>query len=451
MTAQLRPFQQEIVDAILTGKSKVIAAEQGLGKTYCAIAIADAEEAKNILVITTNSAKLAWKQEIKQRSKRRSCVVTPYNAAAVKLDPDFDGKVVWRVINYDKLSRTDNGFLQALKDVGPFDIIILDEAHLAKDIVSNRTKAIYGSNGLMHHTKRILPMSGTLAPNNAGEIWTHIRALDPQLILNSKGIPMTRIEFENRYCQVEERRIGTGRNVRLIRGSKNIPELRERLGKFIIRKTKRECLPELPDISFTTVPLEIRDMTVIDASRPYEHEPDDDVFMKTISSDEHIMKQLVQLGIAKAAAASLYLHDFLIDDPTRKIIVWFTNTAPLDYAFRQLGRFRPVRIDGRDSTTAREFAIHTFLNDNRCQIFMGNIAAAGEGITLLNEFTQPTDVFFVQSMFSPGRNAQAAARCHRIGQRSAVLVRHFIADGSWLDKRIQEILIRKENELAELI
>jgi SNF2 family DNA or RNA helicase len=261
---------------------------------------------------------------------------------------------------------------------------------------------------------------------------------------------MTRIEFENRYCVVEERRLGM-RKVRVIKGSKNIPELRTRLNGFIIRKTKKECLPELPDISFVTVPLEIKDMSAIDASRPYEFETDDDVFLSLMQGDEHIMRQLVSIGCAKAVAASYYLHDFLVDDHHRKIIVWFTNTAPLDYCQKHLAKFHPVRIDGRDSQTAREFAVHKFLNDPRCQVFLGNIKAAGEGITLLSEFVQPTDVFFVQNDFSPGRNAQAAARCHRIGQRNGVLVRNFIADGVWLDKRIQEIITRKENELAELI
>lgn len=450
MTAQLRPFQREVVDAIVSNKAKVIAAEQGLGKTYMAIAIADIEDAKNILVITTATARLVWRPEIKDKSTRRSCVFTPYRAADVKVADEFKDKVVWRLINYDKLSRPDSGFLEALIAEGPYDLIILDEAHCAKDLGSNRTKAIYGKDGLAQHAKRVLPMSGTIAPNNAGELWTHIRALAPNLILNSHGAPMTRIEFENRYCQVDERRIGGGRAVRIIKGSKNIPELRTRLNGFIIRKTKKECLPELPDISFVTVPLEIKDMSAIDVSKPYEAETDE-AFMKLIQGDDHIMRQLNAIGCAKAVAATHYLHDFLVDDHHRKVIVWFTNTAPLDYCQKHLAQFHPVRIDGRDSPKAREFAVHKFLHDPKCQIFLGNIKAAGEGITLLSEYVQPTDVFFVQNEFSPGRNLQAAARSHRIGARNGVLVRHFVAEGVWLDKRIQEIITRKENELTELI
>jgi len=449
VSAELRPFQREIVHAITSGESKIIAAEQGLGKTFCAIAIADWEEAQNILVLTTNSAKLSWRKEIFERSTRKPLVFTPHRASDVAVPLGKD-KVVYRLVNYDKLSRSENGFLEALIACGPYDLLILDEAHCVKDLGSIRTKAVYGKGGLIEHAKHTVPMSGTIAPNNAGELWVHIRSLQPEIITNPNGQVMSRMQFEDEYCQVEMKHLGNGRPVRVIKGSKNIGQLRQRMGTFIIRKTKRECLPELPELMFTTVPLEIKDQSSLEKTMPFK-EFSDEEFIKAVQADDHIMRQLVNIGNAKAVAAAQYLHDFLVDDHKRKIIVWFTNTAPLDYVYNHLAQFHPARIDGRDDVKARDKAITKFLNDPRCQVFLGNIQAAGEGITLLNEFVQPTDVFFVQSLFSPGRNAQAAARSHRIGQKSAVLARTFVADGVWLDQRIQTIITKKANELAELI
>jgi SNF2 family DNA or RNA helicase len=44
---------------------------------------------------------------------------------------------------------------------------------------------------------------------------------------------------------------------------------------------------------------------------------------------------------------------------------------------------------------------------------------------------------------------QAASRCHRIGQKDSVMVRHAVLENS-LDERVAKALIRKEQELAEI-
>ena len=445
----LRDYQREAIEAIVSGQSKFLSCEQGLGKTRIAIEIAKRLGAKNNLVICPATVKPTWRDEIFGACQCKVWVEIPEKPCAVNKQDTRHPR--WRIINYDKLSRADSGFMEELIAAGPFDMVIIDEAHLAKSSGSQRTKAIYGAGGLIEHCRLLLPLSGTPAPNHAGELYTHLKALAPDLI-SRDGKVMTQILFENRFCDVEMKYIGRASPVRVIKGSKNIPELRQRLGKFFFRKTKKEVLPELPEITFTTVALTIPRMFDhgIVKTDPFK-DLTDEAFMAEVQKDPHIMQQLVEIGYAKAAAAVDYIRDLLIDDHTRKAIVWFTNTKPLDHLHERLGEFHPARIDGRDSQTAREFAVHKFLNDPKCRLFCGNIKAAGTGITLLNEFVQPTDVFFVQSDFSPGNNMQAAARSHRLGQRSAVLVRTFVADGVWLDKRVQEILTRKQTELTELV
>jgi SWI/SNF-related matrix-associated actin-dependent regulator 1 of chromatin subfamily A len=445
----LRKYQEDAVEAILSGKSQFLALAPGLGKTRTAIEIINRMGAKNVLILCPATVKLVWRDEIKKWSPAKVWVEIPERSSAVKGQATRHPR--YRIVNYDKLSRIETGFLDELKKCGPFDVIVSDEAHLLKTVSSARTKAVYDKGGLFERCGLYLPLSATPAVGNASELYPHLKAMVPERIQKPCGITMSLNEFIDAYCDTKIIRLNN-REIKTIQGSKNVGDLRKRMGSFIYKKTKTEVLPDLPPLQFTTVPLDITNgLFTPENSTPYK-ELNDDEFIKAVQSDDHISRQIVELGSAKAVAAVRYIHDFLVDAaPTLKVLIWFTNTAPLDYAMKHLGQFHPVRIDGRDSQTAREFAIHKFLTDHRCKIFCGNIKAAGTGITLQSDTVAPTDVFFVQSSFSPGDNIQAAARSHRMTTKGAVLCRTFVADGSWLDNRIQQIITRKTNELAELI
>ena len=68
-----------------------------------------------------------------------------------------------------------------------------------------------------------------------------------------------------------------------------------------------------------------------------------------------------------------------------------------------LAEFNPVTITGATPLPTREAAIETFQNDPACRLFIGNLQAAGEAITL----DAARDVYLVESDFVPARNDQA--------------------------------------------
>jgi SNF2 family DNA or RNA helicase len=82
-------------------------------------------------------------------------------------------------------------------------------------------------------------------------------------------------------------------------------------------------------------------------------------------------------------------------------------------------------------------------------MFIGNIQAAGTGLTLVGPQCLCSDVFFVEASYAVGDNVQAAARVHRIGQKAAVVARFLTAHGT-IDDRIQDILARKAGDFAKL-
>lgn len=104
-----------------------------------------------------------------------------------------------------------------------------------------------------------------------------------------------------------------------------------------------------------------------------------------------------------------------------------------------------VIVTGETSAAERERAIDRFQNDPSCCVFIGQIQAAGTGITL----TASSDVLFAESSWVPADNQQAAMRVHRIGQKNACMVR-FATLANSIDERIQAVVARKTSDIAQL-
>ncbi len=446
MTPPLRDYQQKALAFLETGGS-YLALEQGLGKSRIMIEFAKRKNARRILVFCPASVRLAWEQEIPKWWTDSPPIVL------VNRVMDLEKREGFFIISYDRMSRG-NEWVDAINSFFlTFDIAFCDEAHFLKNRGAARTKAIY--DGVRKNVVRMIAASGTPAPNHSGELFTAFRALAPAKIRTRDGKAMSQIQFEDAFCKVDTKWFG-GRAIRVIVGSQNIPQLRQRLDGFLLRMTKKQVLPELPPLEFITVPIEPsldgidkKDIERFDGILDLSMD-EDDLLTALRSKDEHIARLRSALGLAKVESAIEYLIDFLGDIDTRsKIVVWAEHHIVVDKLFERLGDFRPVKIDGRSPPKDRKSAVETFLNDDRCRVFIGNIVAAGTGLTLIGPKCECSDCFFVESSYTPGDNLQAAARIHRLGQQDGVLARVFTARRT-IDDRIQAIITRKTNELAEI-
>jgi SWI/SNF-related matrix-associated actin-dependent regulator 1 of chromatin subfamily A len=449
MTPALRDYQQKAL-AFLEDGGSYLALEQGLGKSRIMIEFAKRQNARRILVFCPASVRLAWEAEIPKWWRDAPQIVL------VNRPQDLEKREGFFIISYDRMSRGST-FTDAIaataRAFGSYPLAFCDEAHALKNRGAARTKAIYDN--VRECVKRMIVASGTPAPNHAGELFTSLRALAPEKIEMRGGRIMNQFQFEDAFCKVEMKWFG-GREVRTIVGSQNIPLLRERLDGFLLRMTKKQVLPELPPLEFITVPIEPSLGGV--GKREFERfegildpDMDEDALLSALrSTDEHIAKLRSALGLAKVESAIEYLIDFLGDiDVRSKIVVWAEHHIVIDKLFERLGDFRPVKIDGRTPPANRKVAVETFLNDDKCRVFIGNIVAAGTGLTLIGPKCECSDCFFVESSYTPGENLQAAARIHRLGQQDGVLARVFKARHT-IDDHIQAIIARKTNELAEI-
>ena len=110
-----------------------------------------------------------------------------------------------------------------------------------------------------------------------------------------------------------------------------------------------------------------------------------------------------------------------------------------------LSRFRPVTLTGETSSTVRQKAIDAFQTDPGVRLFIGNIVAAGTGITL----TAASHCVFAELSWVPAELSQCEDRLHRIGTQDSVSVQHLVLEGS-LDAMMVKALLRKQRILFRM-
>jgi SWI/SNF-related matrix-associated actin-dependent regulator of chromatin subfamily A-like protein 1 len=95
---------------------------------------------------------------------------------------------------------------------------------------------------------------------------------------------------------------------------------------------------------------------------------------------------------------------------------------------------------GSSSLRDRDRAAEKFQHDPNCQFFIGNIEAAGQGITL----TAARHVVVAEPDWRGTYLEQAEDRAHRIGQTHPVLVTYLLlklsewSTDSWMDSKIRD-------------
>ena len=105
-----------------------------------------------------------------------------------------------------------------------------------------------------------------------------------------------------------------------------------------------------------------------------------------------------------------------------------------------------VKIDGSVSAEQRDRNVLAFQRHENIRLFVGNIKAAGVGITL----TAASNVAFIEFPWSPGELVQAEDRLHRIGQKESVTVYYLLADGT-IEEKMAKMLDEKRIVLDKIL
>jgi SWI/SNF-related matrix-associated actin-dependent regulator of chromatin subfamily A-like protein 1 len=141
-----------------------------------------------------------------------------------------------------------------------------------------------------------------------------------------------------------------------------------------------------------------------------------------------------QVGMNKQPAVIEYLKE-----ATGKTLVFAYHHDVIARLMEAVADRGVAGFTGSSSLRDRDRAAQKFKNDPNCQFFIGNIEAAGQGITL----TAARHVVFAEPDWRGTYLEQAEDRAHRIGQTHPVLVTYLLlqlsewSTDSWMDSKIR--------------
>jgi SWI/SNF-related matrix-associated actin-dependent regulator 1 of chromatin subfamily A len=128
-----------------------------------------------------------------------------------------------------------------------------------------------------------------------------------------------------------------------------------------------------------------------------------------------------------------------IIDQDKKVIIFTNFTDTLQKIHTHFGK-QSVYLDGSCSKPQRQYAVDQFQENDKIKVFVGNLKAAGVGITL----TAGEAVIMNDLSFVPSDHDQAQDRAYRYGQKNSVSVYYPIFENT-IEGVIYDMLSKKKN------
>jgi hypothetical protein len=473
------PYQRAAV-AFMTSidpvnKAAIAGDSMGLGKTVETIGALNVLGCEKILVACPSKAKYGWKLDLGNwLSKGLKLFVAEGTGGDI---PSWADVVI---INYDIIHSPKNyGALVARE----WDAIVLDELHRLMNTNAKRTATIWGRKerktnkkgkeviipeiiGLITRAEWKFGLTGTLIRNRPIEAWAPLNGLQP-------GKWGSRHSFGIKYANAHHNGYGWDYT-----GSSNLDALRTRLrASVMIRRTKDEVMPELPKKRRQVIELPPNGasrMLKTEAAAWSAHETKleslrAEAELAHASGDEAAYKSAVEklregsrvafeemsairrdLAIAKVPAVIDYILETL--EETEKVGVFAHHRAVVKAIMEALEEkgIGAVKIWGGMTAKEGDDAKNTFNTDPNARVFVGNIVAAGEAISL----TGCSTVIFAELSWVPGEMTQAEDRFHGIGRgdHSAdyLMIYHLVFNDS-LDSKLAKTLVFKQGVFDRML
>ncbi|MBW1982725.1 MAG: DEAD/DEAH box helicase [Deltaproteobacteria bacterium] len=448
LSSRLYPYQEEGALHLAFGRRAMLADDMGLGKTVQAIAasalLKELRDIGRVLVICPASLKHQWAREIRRFTSLPVTVVEG-NLKTRRLlyrKPTF-----FAVVNYEIVLRD----LQEIERLQP-DLIILDEAQRIKNW---RTKTATAVKQL--RSRYAFVLTGTPLENRIDELYSIFQFIDARIL----G-PLW--HFNDRFYQLEKRPSGTYK----VLGYQNLDELRGLIAPYILRRTRKEVLQDLPERTDNNFFVEM----TAPQTRAY------DEFKETVAKLAAIAKRrpltpkerdillncLVKMRIIcnalalhdkeippkdheKTAPKLRELRQILYDEIVgngHKAIVFSQWTGMLNLTEPVIRRLdlAYVKLTGEVPSAKRGALIQRFFEDPDCRLFLST-DAGGVGLNL----QAASLVINLDLPWNPAVLEQRIARAHRHGQKRSVQVINLVAQGT-IEERMLDTLATKRNVFA---
>jgi SWI/SNF-related matrix-associated actin-dependent regulator 1 of chromatin subfamily A len=418
--------QKEAVQKLVENKKFILADDMGLGKTTSTIIAALESGSKKVLIICPATLKINWKREIENYSDK-----TVYIAEGKNFSTDAD----FVIINYDIIKNFHDTKKKGESQIldANFDLVVVDEAHYIKNATAQRTKLI---NDLVKKVDRLWLLTGTPMTSRPIDYFNLLSLIESPVAKNWMA-------YAIRYCQGYQFNVG-GRKVWNVMGASNLEELRDRTSGLTLRRLKENVL-DLPDKIITPVYLRLKSKMYEEIMGEYY-----DWYDKNPEESKSLTVQFTKLTKIRQVIADEKISQTIelaenIVEQGKKVIIFCNFTDSLNKICEHFGK-AAVKVDGSMSKPERQHSVDSFQENDKIKVFVGNIKAAGVGITL----TAAEAVIMNDLSFLPSDHAQAEDRAYRYGQKNNVLVYYPIFENT-IEGIIYDILNNKKQVIATVM
>lgn len=402
----------------------ILADEMGLGKTIQTIAFLLSNKDKKSIVITPTALIYNWKNELEKFAP--TLKVGLLHAAKSERE-----KILDNIDNYDVILTTYTTYkndIDKYKNIN-FDYCIIDEAQNIKNPDAIITKAIKNVNAKVRFA-----LTGTPIENNLMELWSIFDFIMPGYLYNKS-------KFKSIF----------------VNNDKNIIELKNLIKPFILRRTKKEVITELPD--------KIEQKIIIDLEKEHKRAYKGYVNLITRKIKENnqdnitvfsYLTKLRQLCLSPELMVKNYqgknskldvLINIINDSSDEKILVFSQFTKVLEVIGKRLNEenISYSYLDGKTSAKDRVKLVEEF-NTNNNKVFLISLKAGGTGLNL----TSANIVVHFDPWWNPAVEDQASDRAHRIGQKNVVNVIKLIAKDT-AEERVINLQETKKELIEDVI
>ena len=408
------------------GFGAILADDMGLGKTLQTIAVINEiyYEKKDFLglIVVPTSLLHNWKEEFSKFCNIKPILVEGTSKKRRDLISKFKKGLF--ITTYQSL-RND---VEEYKDK-KFDIMVLDEAQNIKTSTSQIKKAVVKLNSKVNFA-----LTGTPVENNVMELWSIFDFVLP-------GYLDTFSKFKRNY-----------KDILINPNSKKIKNLRNIISPFILRRTKKEVLTELPEKFETNVVVQLSEgQKQLYLSYVKKAKKEMSKFNKKENNRMKILAILTKLRQI-CNSPSLFKEDY--DGEIAKIEVLkdllpdiIENKHRLLVFSQFVGTLKEIEeelinqgieyfyIDGSVKSMDRMEICKKF-NSGEKQVVLISLKAGGTGLNL----TGADVVIHYDPWWNIAVENQASDRAHRIGQENYVQVVKLVTEGTIEEKilKIQE-------------
>lgn len=459
LKADLRDYQKKgalwLISHYVEGLGACLADDMGLGKTLQTIALLQYIKENHILKnqVQNSVVQLSlFDNPSSYRNTLRALVVLPaslvfnWEAELRRFAPQlmvkrFIGQ--GRATKYQELEHFDvilttyqtaqreEKLLQKLD----FRVIILDESHYIK----NKDTKIFKALSHLKSYQRVT-LSGTPVENSLSDLWSQMQFINPNIL--------GEYSFFNQHFKLP---------IEKEKNPDRIAELKKLIDPYLMRRTKKEVLKDLPPLIDQIIYSEMGD----DQKSLYEKEKSAvrNQILDLLDRNEQVNKinvlnalmRLRQLsnhpemvglesGSSKFDDVTSYVENLLRSGHSVLIFSSFVKHLELYEKYFETKNINYAKLTGELDEKNRKLQVEKFMNEDNCPVFLMSIKAGGVGLNL----TKAGYVVILDPWWNPFVEQQAIARAHRMGQENKVTVLRFITK----DTIEEKILLLQKSKFA---